>query len=331
MLAVLNLSPPDLLPFARPDTLAILPSEYTDTLDPELQAELDELAAEYGGIGQYTLAEAREVEPGQIGVFPTATPEPTAEPEPTEAAEEPVVEVPEVEPVDLPESWITAAAQAGQTLETTADITPEVMELLAGFAPELLNDLTPEMWRALDPAAVAAALPAVPDLDPALATQLEAIQLAATGETPEPVALPESWTAAAAQAGQELETTADVTPETMELLVGFAPDLLDDLTEEQILAFAPDVQAVLPADYVAGLDEGLQETLGIIATRQAQYLAAEEAAEEPAELDVELVALPESWITAAAQAGQTLETTADITPEVMELLAGFAPELAPRP
>jgi hypothetical protein len=203
-----------LLSLAQPDSLAILPSEYIDTLDTDLQAELDEIAAEFGGVGNYTLDEVRELEVDQIGVFPEPTPEPTEEPtpEPTAVAEEPeeTAELPAVEPAALPESWIAAAAQAGQTLETTADVTPEVMELLVGFAPELLNDLTPEMWRAFDPAVITAGLPAAADMDPSLIAQLAAIVSAANGEAPEPVAAPESWIAAAAQAGQTLESTDEL-------------------------------------------------------------------------------------------------------------------------
>ncbi|MFZ0547885.1 MAG: efflux RND transporter permease subunit, partial [Candidatus Promineifilaceae bacterium] len=330
ILSALALIPTDLLLLAQPESLAILPSEYVETLDSALQTQLNDLAADYGGIGNYSIDELRDLEVDQIGVFPTATPEPTAEPtvEPTVTAEEPTGEtadLPEVEPVALPDSWIAAAAQAGQTLETTADITPDAMELLAGFAPELLNDLTPEMWRALDPAAAAAGMAVTEELDPALAAELTAIQLAANGETPEPVALPESWTAAAAQAGQTLETTDQVTADAMDLLTGFAPELLNDLTEEQILAFPPDVQTALPEDYVAGLDEGLQQTLANI---QVWSVRAEASAQEGVTTpDVEPVELPESWTTAAAQAGQTLETTADVTPEVMEALVGFAPTL----
>jgi HAE1 family hydrophobic/amphiphilic exporter-1 len=336
VLDALALLPPELLPLAQPDSLAILPSEYIETLDPELQTELDELAAEFGGVGNYTLDEVRELEVEQIGVFPTATPEPTPEPtaEPTAAVEEPVEELPEVEPVALPESWIAASAQGGQELETTADITPEAMELIVSFVPELLNDLTPEMWRALDPAAAAIGIPAAEVLDPALVAQVKAIQLAANGETPGPVALPESWTAAAAQTGQTLETTADVTAESMELLVGFAPELLDDLTEEQILAFPPDVHAALPEDYVTGLDEELQATLAVIAIRAAQFEAAQEQSEEPEEEAAEVeptptpdpARLPEIMIQGAQSMGIELEYAYDITPDFMRQLSSFGPQ-----
>ena len=57
----------------------------------------------------------------------------------------------------------------GITLEDSSDITPEVMGGIAAAAPQLLADLTPDLWRAIDPAAVSAALPAVAEsMEPAL-------------------------------------------------------------------------------------------------------------------------------------------------------------------
>ncbi|MGD8626617.1 MAG: efflux RND transporter permease subunit, partial [Anaerolineae bacterium] len=89
---------------------------------------------------------------------PTQTPEPTATPTevPTEVPTEAptptaaaAAEVPTPEPVALPETWVAAAAAQGATLETTADLTPEIVEAIAGFAPEMLAELTPEMLLAM--------------------------------------------------------------------------------------------------------------------------------------------------------------------------------------
>jgi multidrug efflux pump subunit AcrB len=326
VLTVLNLLPAEVLPYAPAETLALLPVEYMTTLDPALQAELDDLAVEHGGINQYTIDQARAILQGE-GVV-EATPTPTLEPTPESTAEpasEPA-ELPEVEPVDLPESWVAAAAQFGQTIATTADITPEAMGAIAGIAPELLQDLTPEMWRALDPAAAAVALGvAQEDLDPALLAELQAIQLAAAGDEPVPVALPESWVAAASQFGQRLATTADITPDAMELLGGAAPELLADLTPEQILAFPPAVQAAMPESYLAGLDAGLQVTLRIIAIRSAQYQAAQEAAAEPTPTP-DPARLPAALIQGAQQFGVELEYAYDITPDFARLIGAAGPQ-----
>ena len=47
--------------------------------------------------------------------------------------------------VPLPESWIEIAGRAGVTLETTDDLTAELVATALSIAPQLLEDLTPEM------------------------------------------------------------------------------------------------------------------------------------------------------------------------------------------
>ncbi|MCP5098272.1 MAG: efflux RND transporter permease subunit, partial [Chloroflexi bacterium] len=197
VLAVLNLLPHHVLPYLPADTMSFLPIEYIELLDADLVAQLDETAAEFGGVGQYTIVEATTILAGD-----TVAEEPE---EPVEDGSEVVEEtavLPEVTPIELPDSWIAASASAGFELIVTSDITPEVMGGIAGVAPALLAELTPEMWRAIDPAAVAVVLPVVAEtLDPALNNQLLVLQRAANGETPEPVMLPASWIAAADYAG----------------------------------------------------------------------------------------------------------------------------------
>ncbi|MCA9954683.1 MAG: efflux RND transporter permease subunit, partial [Anaerolineales bacterium] len=181
VLLVLNLLPEDLLVYVQPEALSYLPQEYIDGLDPDLVAELNTLAADFGGVGQYNVAEAVAALSGETAVAevePTA--EPTVEPTavPTEEPEaEPVAELPTVAPVALPETWIAGAAQLGQVITDTSNISPEFMQGILGFAPEQLAELTPEMWRALEPDVAALALPVVGEtLDPTLLAQLIAIQ-----------------------------------------------------------------------------------------------------------------------------------------------------------
>lgn len=311
-LQALALLTPDNLRALPPETIANLPPAFLETLDAGLVDELDELAAEFGGAGALVVAESEAAD---------------------ETADEVPADLPTVEPVPLPESWVAAAAAAGQTITTTADITVEGMQGILSFAPELLEDLEPEMWRALDPAVLTAILPEVGEtLDPELAIQLQAIVLAASGEMPEPVALPDSWIAGAAQAGVAVTTTADLTPEFVEGIASLASELLAELTPEMLLAMSPEVLAVLPVDYLATLDEGVQQTLAVMAVHKARFLALNEgepAGEEPSAPIVEPVPLPESWIAAAAAAGQTLTTTADITVEGMQGILTLAPELLP--
>ena len=118
---------------------------------------LDELAAEFGGISQYTAEETIAMLASQEA----------------SGADEPAAELPIVEPVPLPESLIAAGAQTGQSWETTADLTPGVMAGIANLAPQLLTELEPAMWRAIDPAAVAVVIGDLEEqIDPILLAEL---------------------------------------------------------------------------------------------------------------------------------------------------------------
>lgn len=325
VLVVLEMIPPEILPFAPAETLSLLPQEYVSQLDPTLQDELAALAGE-AGFGQYTLSEAVAIlrgEPVAEAAEPTATPSP----EPTQT---PVPAAADLEAFPLPESWIAASAQAGQELASTDDLTPDVIGLIVNFAPEMLAELEPAAWRVVPADSLEVAMPSLAEqLDTTVLEQLQAIQSAAQGEYPAPVTLPESWIDMAGAAGFELANTADITPEAMMALSGAAPQLLDDLDPSTLLSFAPDVLAVLPADYVTGLDEELQDTLVIIAVRAGEAAGsdAEDTVAQQIEALIEPVPLPESWIVAAAQAGQELNTTADLTPEVVGLIVNLAPQM----
>ncbi|UCG24192.1 MAG: efflux RND transporter permease subunit, partial [Chloroflexota bacterium] len=283
VLIVLEMIPPDILPFAPPETLALLPQEYVSQLDPELQQVLSELAGDQG-FNQYTLSESVAMLRGEeVAEAPTPTVEPTETPEPA-AVLEPEALGPE--PADLPESWVEAAAQAGQDLATTADLTPEVVGLIVNLAPEMLVELEPSAWRVVEPAALAIVLPALAEqVEPEFLAELQSIQHAGLGETPEPAPLPESWVQMAASVGFDLESTADINAEAMTALSGAAPQLLDDLDAVTLLAFSPEVLAVLPESYVAGLDDGLQESLAAIAVRAGQAAGEEMAQTEESQIE----------------------------------------------
>lgn len=57
---VLNLLTPDNLRRLQPEVIALLPVQFVDTLAADLRAELDDLAAEFGGAGALAAAEAAE-------------------------------------------------------------------------------------------------------------------------------------------------------------------------------------------------------------------------------------------------------------------------------
>lgn len=325
VMTIFGIFPPDVLRYLPAETLALLPSEYVSQLEPDLLAELDELAAEQGGVGQYTVAEILAMfQPEEV--VEEETPDETADAAPEE--ESISVMEPPVEPVALPDSWIAAAAQMGQELSTTADLTPDVMGAIAGFAPEMLAELEPEMWRAMDPAAVSVVLPiVVEEMDPVLYLHLNAIIVAAEGKVAEPVDLPESWVAAGQAVGFPLATTADINAQAIGLLAANAPELLDDLTDEVILRFSPEVQAALPEEYLTGLDEGLQETIGIVA---AWHLAAQDAdveEQEPEPVETpDPARLPDVLIQGASSFGVELEYAYDITSEFMRQIGAFGPQ-----
>lgn len=327
VLAVLQIFPTDLLIYVPADALAYLPAEFVETLDADVAAELNDAAAEFGGIGQYTAAEAVAQLSGDAVAEVEPTVEPTAVP-----VEEPVVEedagetAVAVEPLPLPESWIAGATQMGLVITDTSDITVEMMQGIAQAAPQTLAELTPEMWRTVDPAVLEVVLPmAGPLLEPELAAQLAAIVAAANGQAAEPVALPESWIAAAAAAGLTVETTADLPAEAIGQIVLAAPELLNELTPEVLVALPPAVLAQLPAEFVAAQEPGVAQTLTILVARGSVA----EVAEEGVAVDLPTFApvdLPESWIAGAAQMGLVITSTADLTPELMQGIASVAPE-----
>ena len=227
---LLALFTPDNLRLLDPEVIALLPTSYVATLDDDLHVELDELAADFGGAGAQFAAEMAAAE---------------AEEEPAQEPEEVVTELPTVAAQPLPESWIAAAAAANQTLATTADLDATVAAGIVDFAPQLVADLEPVHWRALSPEVVAILLPVVEEPDPLLVTQLTAIGNAAAGIEPEPLPLPQEMIDGAAAAGQTLETTADITVESIELLSQFAPEMLAAIPAELLYALTPAKLAAL--------------------------------------------------------------------------------------
>lgn len=332
ILQVLTLIPADVVPYAPVETLVLLPREYIETLPAETMAQLNELTADFGGVGQYNVTQAYAIlhgaDPDEVlAAAVTPTPEPTT---PVTTAVTVTATLPQVTAVPLPDTWIMGAAALGQTITDTSDITLPLMQGILQFAPEQLAELTPEMWRALDPTVTAVALPVISHtLSTTLTLELQAIQLAAAGIPPAPVPLPPSWVAAAASMGQTISTTADIPPQLFGMAAAAAPELLADLTPELLLAFPPAALANLPADFVATLDPGLQQTLTNMAVAQAHYLAAQTPA--TADQTAETVPtpapdparLPDMLIQGAQAAGLTIELAGDITPDMIRLFGGL--------
>ncbi|MGD8602990.1 MAG: efflux RND transporter permease subunit [Anaerolineales bacterium] len=297
---------PEILSFSFADlpiaSISVSSENLTlDQLKALVESEIEPQLMALDGVARVDIGGGQVLPPEGVVAQPTS--EPQAEPTP-ESTEEPAG-------VALPDSWVQAAAMQGQTLETTADLTPNVVEAIVGFAPEMLDDLTPAMLLAMSDQALAA-MPQdyLAGLDPELQAQLaERIGVVqATPET-EPVPLPDSWVQGAAAQGQTLETTDDLNAAVIQGFVAFAPEMLADLTPEMLLAAPADAIAALPEDYLAGLDPELQATL------------AERVAALPAEGETpgsgEAPELSGAWRMEAPEDSQmpplTFETAADLS------------------
>jgi multidrug efflux pump subunit AcrB len=175
--------------------------------------------------------------------------------------------------VDLPKTWVTAAAMRGVALEKTGDLTPEMIQDIVQMAPQMLDELTPEMLMDLPPNVISA-LPDefVAKLDPDVQAGLLE-RAAAVPVDAEPIALPESWQMAGTAQGVALDTTADLTPEIIQSIAQLAPQMLDDLTPEMLLAFPADVIGVLPDSFLEKLDADLRTQLAALAAAAPQASA----------------------------------------------------------
>jgi HAE1 family hydrophobic/amphiphilic exporter-1 len=260
----------------------------------------------------------------ELPTEPPPSPEPTKEPGPTQ---EPTMEpspTPTEEPglptetsaddgVPLPDSWIQGAAARNVTLETTADLTPEIVGTIADFMPQLLEDLTPEMLLAM-PVDALAKVPEnhLKSLDADLQAQLQE-RLSQSEVEVEPVPLPDSWIQGAAAQNVTLETTDDLTPEIVGAIADFMPQLLEDLTPEMLLAMPLDALAALPESYLQKLDEELREAL-------TERLASMPEPEDTG-------ALPSAWKAAGQAQGLTLEYPEDVTVEIFQGISNLAPQL----
>jgi len=330
---------PELLSFSLSDLPIISVSASKEDLDlnalkefvqvnviPGIEA-IDGVAAVEVSGGQELPTEAPATQEPTMAPTLTPTIEPTLEPTATQTeaptatpTETPTEETSEVLAVPLPDSWIQGAAVQGITIATTDDLTPEFITGIAAAAPQMLEDLTPEMLLAM-PLDALAALPEsyLANLDQELQSSLagRAAEMSSADEVceTEPVTLPDTWIQGAAAQGITIATTDDLTPEFITGIAAAAPQMLEDLTPDMLLAMSPETSAALPDDFLAGLDPELQNKL-------AQCNTPEKNICEP-----EPVALPETWIQGATAQGIEIATTDDLTPEFVSTIATIAPQM----
>ncbi|MGH2620907.1 MAG: efflux RND transporter permease subunit [Anaerolineales bacterium] len=214
-------------------------------------------------------------------VEPTPTREPTPTSEPTSVARG----------LPLPQTWIDLAASQGVTLRTTGDLTPAMVGVAVAVAPELLADFTPELILATAPE-ILAVIPGdlvaqlSPEQQQALAEQLGGLPPIQSAE--DAGELPLIWQQAGQAQGIELIVPGDVTPQIMQGIAQFAPQLLDLLTADHLRLFTPEVLAWLPASYIETLDpalrielEGLAEPAGGLGALAPAVSVGEQFADAP--------------------------------------------------
>ncbi|NIM93278.1 MAG: MMPL family transporter [Anaerolineales bacterium] len=361
------------------DALAALPEDYVLSLDPEIQTMIAERLAEPEPVPlpdswiqgaaamNLTLATTDDLTPEVIGGISTFAPQLLADltPEMLEAmplealAALPVDYVlsldPETQvmvaerlaelqdeptPVPLPDSWIQAAALQNVTIETTADLSPEMVGAIASFMPQMLNDLTPEMLLAM-PAAALAELPEsyLQSLDPELQAQL-AERIATAPVTEDEGALPSTWKLAGQTQGLTLEYPEDVTVEIFVGIANFAPQMLQDLTADNMRRFSPEVLGYFPEDFIQSLEPELREELEVLAEPVGGLGALAAETEQPPTDAPELSGLWREEPEEGAVAGPmpTIETAADLmntglvptAAELLNLLVQSGQEMAPQ-
>ncbi len=215
---------------------------------------------------------------------PTPMPTPSAAPTTeTEVSSVTSATPSEIVPVPLPPSWWDLlppeAASLGLTVDTTADLTPFVIQRAVESAPEALDALTDEMLLGFGPANLAALPQELLDgLDPALAAELTARIEA----MPEPPSLPAAMTMASGALGVPLRTAADLNvvavnevaasalgafvgqlpAEAYVWLIENTPGFLDALDAATVLPLLPaDTLARFPQEYLQSLEPELAVSL----------------------------------------------------------------------
>jgi multidrug efflux pump subunit AcrB len=128
--------------------------------------------------------------------------------------------------------------------------------------------------------------------------------------------LPEMWQMAGDMQGIPLNVPSDVTPQIIQGIVSMAPQLLDELTPDNLRAFSPEVLGWLPADFIETLDPALRQELDQLAQPAGGLgaLAAGEGAAQP--IPEEPPALSGLWIESGGESSAagmpTFETAADL-------------------
>jgi len=228
--------------------------------------------------------------------------------------------------VELPESWVQSFAAQGQTVTTTDNLTYEMVNGIVSFAPDMLADLTPEMLLVM-PIEALSALPAEffmafePDVQ---AQIMERVSNISVPDQSDPNVLPQQWRSAGDMQKIELDSVDDITVEIVRGMASQVPQMFDVLSPGNLRLFTPELLGWLPLEFIANLDPVLQVELNEIAKEVgglgALTLAAISEPTNPEDL-------PFQWQAAGDSQGIELNTVDDLTPEIIQGMGQFAPEM----
>ena len=224
-------------------------------------------------------------------------------------------------PLPLPQSWVQAAMDLSIAIESTADLSPDLIALLYEHQPAIFDELTDELVLAMTPP-VQTALP-----DAVRARLSDAVQ--AQLDYP---ALPASWQAYGQEIGIPLRTTADVTPEVLQGSITILAFDLSAIPVINVSASSDELSLAelktLVGDHIVPELEALEGVGGVEVSGgqtidEAQVLAAQQALEKALARRGTGPRLPMLWTVMAGQQGQELNTVGDLTPEFVQLAGGL--------
>ena len=321
----------------QPEVIAMLPAEFVESLDSELKAELDVLAADFGGAGQLTtqdatgeddtMADSPELSGPWLDQSPDGSPSPfqTAgdlvnNPFGSSAAQllNLLVDSPQVED---PEALIAA-------------LSPEVVAYLVANEEDFLAEISPAILEMMSPEALAFLLTTFPEaFDSDLSKRLAEIASAAADTQPpagspepeteqDPARLPDLLIQGASSFGADIEYAYDITPEFMQIIGSIGPQslqVLQMMTPGNLRAMQPEVIALLPAAYLETLDADLLAELDGLASefggagRLAMQAAdgQDDEAGQDGEGDSDAPALAGPWAEAGPDGSASPFQTAD--------------------
>jgi HAE1 family hydrophobic/amphiphilic exporter-1 len=163
---VLQLLTPDNLRLLQPEVIALLPAEFVETLPQELRAELDEIAAEFGGAGALALAEAEEAAelaegaPELSGIW--LEPSPEGEPSMFQTAAD-LLNNPFVPGAANFLNFFPTAPNVENPAEWMSALTPEVIQFLAENEEAFVETLSPVTLELFAPETLTFMLETYPD------------------------------------------------------------------------------------------------------------------------------------------------------------------------